>query len=180
MIFARECTKRRENFRASYHLGTATAGTLTPSCRTAHPPLPSITCGLCHHLVWHCGTSHNIHISSISIWGDNIKIQRFESKVQQRMLYNFRLRRWGSSLLGLRTPDPPLSPPLMWAEIFRHPCLQSQAEEAFHWRSFSEEVSLNKFRWRSFADWVSLKKFRWRSFAEEMLLIKFRWRTFAD
>ncbi len=38
---------------------------------------------------------------------------------------NFRSRRWGSSLPGLRTRDPPLRPPSTWAEIFRHTCLQS-------------------------------------------------------
>ena len=38
---------------------------------------------------------------------------------------NFRKRRWGSSLSGLRTRDPPLGPPSTLAEIFRHPCLQS-------------------------------------------------------
>ena len=38
---------------------------------------------------------------------------------------NFRSRRWGSSLPGLRTRDPPLSPPSTWAEIFRRTCLQS-------------------------------------------------------
>jgi hypothetical protein len=37
----------------------------------------------------------------------------------------FRSRQWGSSLPGLRTRGPPLSPPSTWAEIFRHMCLQS-------------------------------------------------------
>ena len=34
-------------------------------------------------------------------------------------------RQWGSSLPGLRTQEPPLSPPSMLAEIFRHMFLQS-------------------------------------------------------
>ena len=38
---------------------------------------------------------------------------------------NFRSRRWGFSLPGLHTQDPPLSPPSTWAEIFRRTCLQS-------------------------------------------------------
>ena len=41
---------------------------------------------------------------------------------------NFRSRRWGSSLPGLRTRDPPLSPQSMWAEIFRRTCLQSHLQ----------------------------------------------------
>ena len=38
---------------------------------------------------------------------------------------NFRLRRWGSSLRGLRTLDPPPGPPSTWVEIVRRTCLQS-------------------------------------------------------
>ena len=41
---------------------------------------------------------------------------------------NFRSRRWGSSLPGLRTLDPPLSPPLTWAEIFWCAFLQSHLQ----------------------------------------------------
>ena len=33
-----------------------------------------------------------------------------------------------SSLLGLRTQDPPLGTPSTWAEIFRHTCLQSHLQ----------------------------------------------------
>ena len=40
----------------------------------------------------------------------------------------FRSRRWGSSLSGLRTWDPPLSPPSMWAEFFWRTCLQSNIQ----------------------------------------------------
>ena len=46
------------------------------------------------------------------------------NKQQQK----FRSRRWGSSLPGLRTQDPPLSPPSTWAEIFRRMCLQSHLQ----------------------------------------------------
>ena len=42
----------------------------------------------------------------------------------------FRSRRWGSSLPGLRTRDPPLGPPSTWAEIFRHACLQSGLQKS--------------------------------------------------
>ena len=41
---------------------------------------------------------------------------------------NFRSRRWGSLLPGLRTRDPTLSPPSTWAEIFRHTFLQSHLQ----------------------------------------------------
>ena len=44
---------------------------------------------------------------------------------QEKKRKNFRSRRWGSSLPGLRTRDPSLSPPSTWAEIFRRTCLQS-------------------------------------------------------
>ena len=37
-------------------------------------------------------------------------------------------RRWGSSLSGLRTLDPPLGPPSIWTEIFRCTCLQSHLQ----------------------------------------------------
>ena len=40
----------------------------------------------------------------------------------------FRSRRWGSSFPGLRTRDPPLSPPSTWAEIFWHTFLQSHLQ----------------------------------------------------
>ena len=39
------------------------------------------------------------------------------------VIYNFRWRRWGSSLPGLRMLDPPLSPPSKPAEILRRMCL---------------------------------------------------------
>ena len=39
--------------------------------------------------------------------------------------FQFRSRRWGSSLPGLRTLDPPLAPPLTWAKNFRCTCLKS-------------------------------------------------------
>jgi hypothetical protein len=41
---------------------------------------------------------------------------------------NFRSRWWGSSLPGLRTRDPPFSPPSTWAEIFWQTCLQSHLQ----------------------------------------------------
>ena len=41
------------------------------------------------------------------------------------MIDNFRWRRWGSSLPGLRTLDPPLSPPSTPAEMFRRTCLHN-------------------------------------------------------
>ena len=40
----------------------------------------------------------------------------------------FRSCRWGSSIPGLRTRDPPLSPPSTLAEIFRRMCLQSHLQ----------------------------------------------------
>ena len=43
-------------------------------------------------------------------------------------LQNFRSRRWGSSLPGLRMLDPPLGPPWTWAEFFRRMCLQSHLQ----------------------------------------------------
>ena len=44
---------------------------------------------------------------------------------KRQLILKLRSRGWGSSLLGLRTLDPLLSPPSTWAEIFRRPCLQS-------------------------------------------------------
>ena len=41
---------------------------------------------------------------------------------------DFRWRRWGSSLPGLRTLDPPRSPPSTPAEIVRCTCLQSHLQ----------------------------------------------------
>ena len=52
------------------------------------------------------------------------KIQQ-ENKKRKKYLDNVHYCRWGSSLPGLRTRDPPLSPPSTWAEFFRHTCLQS-------------------------------------------------------
>ena len=40
----------------------------------------------------------------------------------------FRSRRWGSSLPGLNTLDPPFGAPSTWAEIFRRTCLQSNLQ----------------------------------------------------
>ena len=37
--------------------------------------------------------------------------------------------RWGSSLPGLRKPDPPLSPPSTLAETFQCTCLQSHLQQ---------------------------------------------------
>ena len=46
------------------------------------------------------------------------------------MQENFRWRRWGSSLPGLRTLDPPLRHPSTPVEIFWHTCLQSHLQTA--------------------------------------------------
>ena len=51
-------------------------------------------------------------------------------KEERKIMPNFRSRRWGSSLPGLRTRDPPLSPPSTWAEIFRRACLQSHLKKS--------------------------------------------------
>ena len=42
-----------------------------------------------------------------------------------------RKRRWGSSLPGLRKPDPPLSPPSTLAETFQCTCLQIHLQKNF-------------------------------------------------
>ena len=60
----------------------------------------------------------NIHIKLVSVI-------LLISSGWAKLYTNFRSRRWGSSLPGLRTRDPLLSPPSTWAEIFRHTCLQS-------------------------------------------------------
>jgi hypothetical protein len=60
--------------------------------------------------------------SDESLFGD---VQTDGHEWACRSFYEFRSRRWGSSLLGLRTRDPPLSPPSTWAEIFCRTCLQS-------------------------------------------------------
>ena len=52
-------------------------------------------------------------------------------KKRRKQQENFRSRGWGSSLPGLLTQDPPLSPPSMWAEVFRRTCLQSHFFEIF-------------------------------------------------
>ena len=46
----------------------------------------------------------------------------------RKLLEYFHSRRWGSSLPGLCTLDPPLKPQSTWAEIFQHMCLQSHLQ----------------------------------------------------
>ena len=56
---------------------------------------------------------------------------------------NFRWRRWGSPFPGLRTLDPPLSPPWTPSEIYRHTCLPQPLRS--HIRSFGTLGQLLKF-----------------------------------
>ena len=54
-----------------------------------------------------------------------------------KCIENFRWRRWGSSLPGLRMRDPPLGPPSTPAEIFRRTCLGGEIVWQFFWSTFS-------------------------------------------
>ena len=62
---------------------------------------------------------------------------------------NFRSRRWRSSLLGLRTQDPLLSPPSTWAEIFYRTC---SAESFFFSPHFPVQIGC------LLSDWLMTSK----------------------
>ena len=70
-----------------------------------------------HAKIWNPTTTPSVVLNS----GGN-------KKKKTRKKKNFCSRRLGSSLPGLHSRDPPLSPPSTWAEIFRRTCLQSHLQ----------------------------------------------------
>ena len=110
-------------------------------------------------------------IKECSFWRHEILLHTdHKDKIGGNINKNFRSRRWGSSLPGLRTRDPPLSPLSTWAKIFRHLCLQShlQTSPQTHQKSYPKFQNSTKSLYRIYlklADFpvnIWLKKIKFR------------------
>ena len=76
-------------------------------------------------------SNYSVTIQPQSLFTDYDISQSFwniHAIVNWKVEANFRSRRWGSSIPGLRMQDPPLDPPSTWAKQFRRTCLQSHLQ----------------------------------------------------
>ena len=97
----------------------------TYSTRTNIQDIPTVTYLLCQDC-W--VEAKQIKVASLNSPPAHTR-GKFNKVFKERdFMEEFCSHRWGSSLPGLRTQDPPLGPPLTWAEIFRCTFLQSHLQ----------------------------------------------------
>ena len=77
--------------------------------------------------LWGDGIVIFVYLGLHEVWAELHLVKKVKAE-EKKEEEEFRWQRWGSSLPGLRTRDPPLGPPWTPAEICWRTCLQSHLQ----------------------------------------------------